>query len=73
MATSKLTIRHTDVYGNKNTEIFTCDPAKINVSIDSDTATAIDTWARAFVNLTTETYQDCDISQVQSVNEILAE
>lgn len=73
MATSKLTVRHTDANGNKATEIFICDPAIINVNIDSDTATAIDSWARGFVNLTTETYQNCDISQVQSVNEILSE
>lgn len=71
--TSKLTVRHTTVTGAKNTEIFTCDPAIINVNIDSDTATAIDTWARGFVNLSTDTYQDSEIAQTQSVNEILAE
>ena len=73
MATSKLTVRHTNVNGSKATEVFTCDPAKINVNIDSDTATAIDTWARAYVNISTDTYQDSEIQQNQSVNDILAE
>ena len=60
MATSKLTVRHTNVNGSK-------------ANIDSDTATAIDTWARAYVNISTDTYQDSEIQQNQSVNDILAE
>ena len=73
MATAKLTVRHVDNLGKKNTEIFNCDPAKINVGISSDTAVAIDTWARSYVALSNDTYSDSEISQIQSVNEIIAE
>lgn len=73
MATSKLTVRHVDNLGKKNTEIFTCDPAKINANISSDTAVAIDTWARGFVALSNDTYSDSEITQIQSINEIIAE
>lgn len=73
MSTVKLTIRHVDNLGKKNTEIFTCDPAKINANISSDTATAIDTWARGFVALSTDTYSDAEITQTQSVDEIISE
>lgn len=73
MATAKMTIRHISNTAKKNTEIFNCDPSKINVNISSDTAVAIDTFARAFVNLSTDTYNDTEISQTQSVTEILAE
>ena len=73
MASAKMTVRHIANTGKKNTEIFTCDPSKINVNISSETAVAIDTFARAFVNLSTDTYDDTEISQYQSVSEILAE
>lgn len=71
--TSKLTVRHTDALGKKNTEIFNCDPTKINVNIDSDTAVVIENWARSFVALSNDTYQDSEISQNQSIAEIIAE
>ena len=73
MATSKMTVRHTSNTTKKNTEIFNCDPSKINVNISSDTAVAIDTFARAFVNLSKDIYNDTEISQTQSINEILSE
>lgn len=73
MSTVKLTLRHVDSLGKKNSEIFTCDPAKINANISSDTAVAIDTWARGLVALSTDTYSDSEITQTQSVNEIISE
>ena len=73
MSTAKLTIRHTSNLGVKGSEIFTCDPVKINANIDSDTAVAIDTWAKQFTALSTETYSDTEITETQSINEIIAE
>lgn len=72
MATTKLTVRHKDSTGKKtNTEIFNCDPDKINVNISSDTATAIDTFARNLTAMSTDTYEDAIITQTASIIEIL--
>ncbi len=73
MASVKMTVKHATALGKKNTEIFNCNPAVIDADISSDTAVAIRNWAVGFVNLTTDTYDDVDITTVQSVNEIISE
>lgn len=69
--TTKLLVKHANALGRTYTETFYCNPEKINVNISSDTATAIDTWARSFIALTTEAYGDSEIVQTASVIEII--
>lgn len=67
---SKLTVKHKDSSGKNNTENFY---TTLNADLSSDTAVAVDSWARGFVSLTSDTYDDVVISSSQSINEILAE
>ena len=67
---SKLTVKHKDSNGKNNTEIFN---TTLNVDLSSDTAIAVDSWARGFVSLTSDTYEDVVISSTQSINEKIAE
>lgn len=67
---SKLTVKHKDSSGKNNTEIFN---TTLNVDLSSDTAIAVDSWARGFVSLTSDTYEDVVISSTQSINEKIAE
>lgn len=72
MATSsKMIVRHrAAIDGKKNSETFyTSLPA----NIDSDTAIAVADWARQYVNLTTDTYDDVEIQETSSVNAIIGE
>lgn len=69
MATSKLKITHKDSNGKTNSETFN---TTLDTSISSDTAVAVDTWAKAYCNLSTDNYNDTEITTTQSINEILA-
>ena len=69
MATSKLKIMHKDTNGKTNSETFN---TTLNASIDSDTAIAVYNWAAAYCNLSTDSYDDVEISTTQSINEIRA-
>ena len=61
-----LIIKSTDALGNENQKTMThANPAA--------TAQNIDTFARAVVGLSKDTYVDTIIQDTQSVNEILAE
>jgi len=73
MATSKMSVIHRDGNYRKNTENFECDPNKINVNIDSDTAVAVYNWALSYVALSKDSYDDVQISQTQNINEIIGE
>ena len=69
MAT-KMKISHADSAGKVNTEsIYTT----LTTDISSDTAAAIDTWARAYCALSDDTYRDTEIIETVSITEILAE
>lgn len=74
---ANLIVKHTDANAKQTTESYTLNPSKVAVSgghiVDSDTAVVIDTFARATVGLSTDTYQDTEIRAYDSVNEILAE
>lgn len=72
-ASAKITVKHYSPDNKNNTEIFNCDPTKINVNMSSDTAVAVRTWALGFVSLSADTYQDVEITQTNSVNSIIAE
>ena len=73
MASTKLKVKHIDSTGKKvNTEIFNCSSA-INTNISSDTAIALDTWAKGFVSLSADSYDDCEITTTQSLNELVAQ
>lgn len=69
---NKLVVKHKDSSGSgkTNTENFY---TTLNVGLSSDTAVAVDSWARGFVSLTSDTYEDVVISSTQSINEILVE
>ena len=69
MATSKLKITHKDANGKTNSEVFN---TTLTTNVDSDTAIAINTWALAYCNLSTDNYNDTEITTTQSINEILA-
>ncbi len=61
-----LILKSTDALGNESVKTMThANPAA--------TAANIDTFARALINLTTNTYSDTVIRDEQSVNELLAE
>lgn len=67
---SKLTVKHKDSSGKNNTEIFN---TTLNVDLSSDTAVAVDSWARGFVSLTSDTYEDAVITSTESINDKIAE
>ena len=69
MAT-KMKITHTDSAGKTNSESFY---TTLTTDISSDTATAIDTWARAYCALSDDSYKDTEITETVSITEILAE
>ena len=69
MAT-KMKISHLDSAGKVNTESFY---TTLTTNISTDTATAIDTWARAYCALSDDTYKDTEIIETVSITEILAE
>lgn len=66
----KLKVLHESAKGKSNSELFY---TTLNANVESDTAVAINTWARNFVALTTDTYEDTQITETVSINEILAE
>lgn len=67
---NKMTIRHVNQMGTKATEIF---KTTLTAALDSDTAVAVDSWAKSFVALSTDTYQDTEIQSTQSINEKIVE
>lgn len=71
MSVKKLKVMHVDATGKKtNSELFT---TSLSVNMSKLVATEVDTWARGFVGLTTDTYTDSEISETSSINEIIAE
>lgn len=74
---ANIIVKHTDANAKQTTESYSLNPAKIAVSgghiVDSDTAVVIDTFARATVELSTDSYQDTEIRAYDSVGDILAE
>ncbi len=71
--TVKLTVKHKDNLSKRSTEIFNANPNVISNSMSSDTAVALDTWAKGFVALSTDTYEDTEVSSTFSLNEFVAE
>lgn len=73
----KLTVKHQDNSqvgtSKRNTEIFTANPNVINSNMSSDTAVTLDTWARAFVALSTDTYEDTEVSSSFSLTAYISE
>lgn len=78
-----LTVVHQDVerddegrvigVGKVNTEVFKADPAKLNTAMDSDTATAVVTWAKdTFVGITNDYYLYTKIEENISINEVVS-
>lgn len=67
---AKMKITHRDSNGKLNSEIFY---TSLKANIDSDTATAVDTWSRAFVALSKDTYDDTQIIETTSITEVIAE
>lgn len=77
-----LTVVHQDVeregeqiigMGKVNTEVFKADPAKLNTAMDSDTATAVVTWAKdTFVGITNDYYLYTKIEENISINEVVS-
>lgn len=67
---SKLTVKHVNANNKQNTEVFN---TTLSTDISSETAIAVDTWARQFVYLTTDTYNDSTITSTLSINEKIAE
>lgn len=67
---AKLKIMHRDSDGKNNSETFY---TTLTANLSSDTAVAVDTWARAYVALSTDTYNDSQVIDTVSINEILAE
>lgn len=70
--TSKMVVRHKDSLGKNNSETFNTTLTVDSVS-DTAVAAAVDTWARSFVALSKDTYDDVSITESVSINEILSE
>lgn len=68
--TNRLTVRHVNQMGSKSNEVFR---TTLTADLDSDTAVAVDSWARQFVALSTDTYTDTEIESTQSINEKIME
>lgn len=56
---NNFTVYHSDAFGNKNNERFNF-ALKID-EVSSDTAVALDSFARGFVNLSKDSYDDSKI------------
>lgn len=72
---TKMKINHVelDADGGKNSEIFRTPLRIEDVENDSDTAVAIDTWARAFVNLSTDEYRGVEFTATADLTQIIVE
>lgn len=66
---TKLKVIHKDGRGDTNSETFNLN-LSINDFQDSVTAAAFDSWARGFVNLTNDTYEDCTITEMRIIEKI---
>ena len=62
-----------DADGGKNSEIFRTPLRIEDVENDSDTALAVDTWARAFVNLSSDEYRGVEFTATANLTEIITE
>lgn len=69
----KLTVYHRANDSKLSSEVFKGNPTVINSDMSSDTAVLLDTWAKGFTNLSTDTYEDTTINISYSLNEIIAE
>lgn len=67
---SRIKIIHYDSLHKNNSEQWA---TPLSADLDSDTAVAIDAWARAVVALTTDTYKDTEITTIQSINQKIDE
>ena len=71
---TKLKVKHagmTQTGATNNTEIFRTSLKIEDIDNNSDTALALDTWARAFVNLSTDEYRSVDITATAELAEII--
>lgn len=69
-----LKIQESDALGKQITENFKLMPSVIGGdSIDSDTATVLDNFARGIIGLTTNTYKEVFVTTEESITEIIAE
>lgn len=67
---NRIKIMHYDNLQKNNSEQWY---TSLSADLDSDTALAVDSWARGVVALTTDIYKDTEITSVQSINEKIAE
>lgn len=63
------TIYHKNALGQTNSESFNF-ALTIEQCYDSDTATALDNFARGYCNLTTDTYNDCKIKRIVNLDSL---
>lgn len=66
---NKFTIMHRDALTNVNSESFNF-ALTVEQCYDTDTATALDNFARGYCNLTTDTYYDCKIKTVVNLDSL---
>jgi len=64
---------HTQTGATKNTEIFRTPLRIEDIESSSDTAVALDTWARAFVNLSTDEYRGVELTATAELTQIITE
>lgn len=66
---TKLKVKHVSATQVDSNEVFNLNIPASSFR-DSDTAIAFDAWARSFVNLSTDTYDDCEISEMKIIEKI---
>lgn len=64
---------HTDIGATNNSEFFKTPLRIEDLENDSDTALAVDNWARAFVALSTDEYRGVYITETGDLSAIIVE
>lgn len=67
---NKITIRHTSNIGDTGTEIFYANFTVQELNADTVKAAQVDTWAKGYVNLSLDSYDDSKITSTNSVERI---
>lgn len=67
---NKMTVRHTDNIGDTGTEIFNVNFTVQELNSDTVKAAQVDTWAKGYVGLSVDTYDDSKITSTNSVERI---
>lgn len=72
---TKMKIKHAklDADGGNNSEIFRTPLRIEDIENSSDTAVALDTWARSFVNLSTDEYRGVEFTATADLTQIIVE